>query len=310
MSSTIKKIKKFLFNSQARFTYMNSLGCYKNISDEEFLKKAYKINLGQELNLSNPKSFNEKIQWLKLYNRRPEYTMMVDKYKVRQYISDNFGEQYLIPLLGVWNDPDEIDFASLPNQFVLKCNHNSGLGMCICKDKSKLDIEKVKKELCEGLEQDYYQIWREWPYKNVPRKVICEKYLIDESRTGLVDYKIHNFDGNPKMILVCSDRFSEKGLCEDFYDTNWKKLDLRRPNCNVSDTALPRPEQLEKMLELSKEIAKGHPFMRTDFYQVNGKIYFGEITLYPASGLSKYSPEKWDEKLGEWISLPEKYKER
>lgn len=306
MSSIIKKIEKFLTDSQARFTYMNSLGLYKSMSDQKFLEQAFKINMGQELNLNNPQSFNEKIQWLKLYNRQPEYTILVDKYKVRQYIADSLGEEYLIPLLGVWDDPDKIDFALLPNRFVLKCNHNSGLGMCICKDKSKLDIAKVKKNLRRGMQQDYYQIWREWPYKNVPRKIICEKYLTDESQSELKDYKIHNFNGSPKLILVCSNRFSKSGLCEDFYDVNWNRLDLKRPNCRTTDSILPRPDQLEKMLELSKKIAKGHPFVRTDFYQVNGKIYFGEVTLYPASGLSKYSPVEWDKKLGDWITLPEK----
>ena len=142
--------------------------------DATFLKLAYKSRMGRKLDLDNPQTFNEKLQWLKLYDRRPEYTMMVDKYKVRDYIAEKLGEEYLIPLLGVWDDPDEIDFDALPNQFVLKCNHNSGLGMCICKDKTKLDIEKVKEELRKGLKQDYYLTGREWPYKDVLRKIICE----------------------------------------------------------------------------------------------------------------------------------------
>jgi hypothetical protein len=276
------------------------------LPDEEFLKRAYRANLGHELDLENPQTFNEKLQWLKLYNRRPEYTIMVDKYRVRDYIAEKLGEEYLIPLLGVWNDPDEIDFDALPNQFVLKCNHNSGLGMCICKDKSKLDIKKVKKELIKGLKQDYYLTGREWPYKDVPRKIICEKYMTDDSGTELSDYKIHNFNGVPKVILVCSERFSNSGLHEDFYDVNWKKIDLKRPEHPTSEQEVNKPKELEKMLIFSEKLSKNYPFMRTDFYEVNGQLYFGEITLYPTSGFASFEPEEWDETFGEWIKLPEK----
>ena len=184
MSTVIQKINKFITNPQIRFSYLNVLGFYSKTPDDVFLKKAFRVNMHQELNLDNPQTFNEKLQWLKLYNRKPEYTMMVDKYKVREYVADTLGEEYLIPLLGVWDDPDEIDFDALPNQFVLKCNHNSGLGMCICKDKSKLDIEKVKKELKKGLKQDYYLTGREWPYKDVPRKIVCEKFMTNDEVGG------------------------------------------------------------------------------------------------------------------------------
>ena len=273
--------------------------------DEPFLKLAFHSRMGKRLNLQNPQTFNEKLQWLKLYDRRPEYTMMVDKYKVREYIADKLGEEYLIPLLGVWDDPDDIDFDALPNQFVLKCNHNSGLGMCICKDKSKLDIEKVKKELRKGLKQDYYLTGREWPYKSVPRKIICEKYMVDHFGQELLDYKVHCFNGIPKAILVCSERFSDAGLHEDFYDMKWKRLDVKRPDHPLTDTEQAEPKELQKMLLFSEQLSKDYPFMRTDFYEVNGRLYFGEITLYPASGFSKFEPEKWDDILGEWVKLPD-----
>jgi hypothetical protein len=261
--------------------------------------------MGRELDLENPQTFNEKLQWLKLYDRRPEYTMMVDKYRVRDYIAEKLGEEYLIPLLGVWDDPDDIDFDVLPNQFVLKCNHNSGTGMCICKNKSKLNIKKVKKELKKGLKENYYLTGREWPYKDVPRKIICEKYMTNESETELKDYKIHNFNGVPKVILVCSERFSDIGLHEDFYDVNWKKINLKRPDHSTSEQETNKPKELEKMLLFSEKLSRDYPFMRTDFYEVNGKLYFGEITLYPASGFSRFEPEKWDDWFGEWIELPE-----
>ena len=185
------KILKYLKNPFLAIRYLKAKrleGKYgQSLNDEEFLRKAFKLNTGDELNLANPQTFNEKLQWLKLYDRKSEYTVMVDKYLVRDYIAKEIGEEYLIPLIGVWDSPDDIDFDALPNQFALKCNHNSGVGMCICKDKSKLDIAKVKAELAKGLKQDYYLCHREWPYKDVPRKIIAEKYMVDESGTDLKD---------------------------------------------------------------------------------------------------------------------------
>ena len=173
--------------------------------DKPYLELMYWVNMDRKLDLKNPKTFNEKLQWLKLYNRRPEYTMMADKVLVRDYIAKTLGPEYLIPLLGVWDDPDEIDFDKLPDRFVLKCNHNSGLGMCICKDKSKLDIEKVRADLREGLKQDYYLTGREWPYKDIPRKILCEQYMEDAS-LELKDYKFFCFNGVPRYCQVIADR--------------------------------------------------------------------------------------------------------
>ena len=195
MSGVFHKIKKAIVNPHARWSYLNALGFYHGMDDETFLKKQFYHAMGYELDLQHPKTFNEKLQWLKIHNRKPEYTMMVDKYAVRQYIADTIGEEYLIPLLGVWDDPEQIDFDALPQQFVLKCNHNSGLGMCICKDKSRLDFKKVKKELKKGLRQDYYLACREWPYKDVKRKIVCEQYMEDASSQELLDYKFMCFNG-------------------------------------------------------------------------------------------------------------------
>ena len=259
--------------------------------------------MAKELDLVEPKTLNEKLQWLKLHDHRPEYTMMVDKFGVRDYIQKVMGEEYLIPLLGVWESVDDIDFSALPDQFVLKCNHNSGLGMCICKDKSKLDVNKVKRELQKGMEQDYYLTGREWPYKNVQRKIIAEKFMKDIENDDLVDYKIHNFNGEPKFVLVCRDRFKNTGLTEDFYSIEWKKMDVKRPGIPNAKAILPRPEMLEKMLEFSRILAKDIPFLRTDFYVINQKIYFGELTFFPASGMVKFEPEKWDEEFGKWLEV-------
>lgn len=307
MCSLIKKINRFVTDSNIRFSYMNSLGFFKNMPDDEFLKKAYKIVIGQELDLDNPKTFNEKLQWLKLNNRKPEYTMMVDKYKVREYIKEQLGEDYLIPLLGVWEDPDEIDFDSLPNQFVLKCNHNSGLGMYICKDKSKLDVKKVKKELKKGLKQDYYLQFREWPYKNVSRKIICEKYMTDETAMylkeedrELADYKFFCFNGVPKIMYISHDNAAN--ATTDFFDMDFKRLNIRMKDPN-SDVVPSKPAKFDELKLIAEKLSKGIPFVRVDMYVINGQIYFGELTFFHNAGFTKIYPEEWEKKLGDWINL-------
>ncbi len=268
-----------------------------------YLKCYYKNVFGKRLDLKNPKTFNEKLQWLKLYNKNPKYTQLVDKYRVRDYVAERIGDEHLIPLLGVWDDPKDIDFDKLPNQFVLKCNHNSGIGMCICKDKSKLDVQKTKEELKKGLKQDFYLSGREWPYKGVPRKIICEKFMTDGG-SELADYKIHNFNGVPKAVLVCRDRFKESGLTEDFFDSEWKHLDVARTDHPNSTEEISQPAVLDEMLELSEKLAESIPFVRTDFYDVGGKVYFGEMTFYPASGFEKFVPDNYDSLFGEWLKIP------
>lgn len=301
----INKVIKYIINPKYRFLINDSMGIYNKLSDEDFLRKKYKNKMGKRLNLVEPKTFNEKLQWLKLNDRHPEYTMMVDKYLVRDYIKRIIGEEHLIPLLGVWESTDNIDFSALPNEFVLKCNHNSGLGMCICKDKSTLDIKQTKRELQKGMNQDYYLTGREWPYKNVQRRIIAEKFMIDYESAELIDYKIHNFNGEPRFILVCRDRYKDTGLTEDFYSAEWKRMDIKRPGCPNAKNELEKPEQLEKMLEFSRILAKDIPFLRTDFYVINKKIYFGELTFYPASGFTSFEPEIWDQKFGDWLDIKE-----
>lgn len=271
----INKIVKYVTNPAARFSYNNALGVYKKMDDKIFLERAFRYNLGYELDLDNPKTFNEKLQWLKLHDRRPEYTIMVDKYKVRDYIAEKLGEEYLIPLLGVWDDPDEIDFNALPNQFVLKCNHNSGLGMCICKDKSKLDIKKVKEELRKGLAQDYYLTGREWPYKDVPRKIICEKYMVDESGYELKDYKFYCFNGKVKLVMINSDRMSNERTKADYFDENFSHLDFTWGYENAK--VMPqKPKNFENMKELAEKLANGIPQVRVDFYQTPAGIFLAK----------------------------------
>ena len=290
---TIKKV----------LNYLDEHGALKRINDEAYLRIMFRVSMGKPLNLNNPKTFNEKLQWLKLHDRRPEYTMMVDKYLVRDYIARTIGSQYLIPLIGVWDDPDEIDFDNLPEQFVLKCNHNSGLGMCICKDKSKLDLHKVRAELRKGIEQDYFITGREWPYKDVKRKIICEKFITDGGE-DIADYKIHSFGGVPKVILVCRDRFSKNGMTEDFFDSEWQHLDIQRKSHPNASETICKPSSLDEMLHLSEKLSETIPFARTDFYTIENKVYFGEITLYPASGMEPFLPKTIDDVFGDWIKLP------
>lgn len=294
---------RFLTNRKYRILYLAAKGKYDCLSDKDYLKKIFPLYTGSILDLENPKTFNEKLQWLKLYDRKPEYTIMVDKYKVREYIAEQIGEEYLLPMLGVWEKPTEIRFDSLPTQFVLKCNHNSGLGMCICREKSKLDEKEVKRRLYKGIQENYYLKGREWPYKNVPRKIIAEKYMSDESGE-LIDYKVHNFNGKPKFILVCKDRFKDSGLTEDFYTVDWERMPVKRPGTPNSTIPMEKPKQLEEILELSRKLSKDIPFVRTDFYIINGKVFFSELTFYPASGFVKFEPEKWDTIFGEWLKLP------
>lgn len=300
-----RKIVETLKNPWKLFYLAAARGLFTRMPDDQYLKCMFRARMGRKLDLDNPQTFNEKIQWLKLYDRRPEYTMMVDKYKVRNYIAEKLGEEYLIPLLGVWDDPDDIDFDALPNQFVLKCNHNSGLGMCICKDKSKLDIKKVRDELRKGLKQDYYLTGREWPYKDVPRKIICEKYMEDSTTGALNDYKVFIFNGKASCIQVDYDRFTDHH--RNFYNTDWKYIPFTTCYPTNPSHVVERPDALEEMLELAKKIAGNlgnPPFVRTDFYIVDGNVYFGEITFYHGSGYETFIPEEYDTTLGGWIVLP------
>lgn len=267
-----------------------------------FITDAYIVNL------VNPQTFSEKLQWLKLYNRRPEYTMMVDKVEVKNYVAQKLGEEYIIPTLGIWNSPDEIDFEALPNQFVLKCNHNSGLGMCICKDKGQLDIVKVKEELRKGLKQDYYQYGREWPYKDVPRRILAEKYMVDKSGVELKDYKFFCFGGVSTFCQVISDRSTYEKI--DFYDMDWERYEgligLLSPNSAICNSKKPIscPHSFEKMKQMAAILAKDMSFGRIDFYEINHRPYFGEITFFPASGLGYFCPDEWNQKMGSLLGLP------
>lgn len=302
----IRVVCRYATDPDYRFLIRANMHRYDAMSDEAYLIRRYRASLGCDLNLAQPKTFNEKLQWLKLHDRKTLYTQLADKYLVRQYVAEKIGEEYLIPLISVWNDSNEIDFDTLPEQFVLKCNHNSGLGMYICRDKSRLterEKRKIRSGLRKGLEQNYYATTREWQYLDIPRKILAEQYLTD-SNDQLTDYKVHCFHGKPRFVLVCRDRFLKGGLTEDFYSTEWEHLDVRRPGHLNAAELIQKPACLSEMLRLSQTLSDGIPFLRVDFYLVDGRIYFGELTFFPMSGFGRFDPPEWDEQLGALLQLP------
>lgn len=272
------------------------------IPDTIYLKCMYRIVTGKKLDFRYPKTFNEKLQWLKLHDRNPKYTKMVDKYEVRQYIKETIGEEYLIPLVGgPWERFDDIDFSKLPKQFVLKCTHDSG-SVVICRDKNNFDIESVRKKFNRALKGNFFYGGREWPYKNVKPRIIAEKYMVDESGIELKDYKIFNFHGKAKIIEVDYDRFVEHK--RNLYTTQWKYLEVEIQYPTNPQYKIDKPRQLEKMIDLAETLSKGIPYVRTDFYLIDDKILFGEITFYHESGFGKFTPIEFEEQMGKWIRLP------
>ena len=279
--------------------------CTRILSDKTYIRLAFFRRLHRFPDLKDPKTFNEKLQWLKLYNRKPEYTAMVDKYEAKKYVAEKLGEEYIIPTLGVWDRFDDIDFDALPDQFVLKCTHDSG-GLVICRDKSKLDREKAKRSIEQSLKNNYFWQCREWPYKNVKPRILAEQYVEDATAVDLPVYKFFCFNGEPKVIQVIQ---NDKQVNEsiDYFDTEWFKLRLRQ-NYPNSEIPLPAPKTLQTMLRYVAQLSAGHPFLRVDFYEVNGRAYFSEFTFFSDGGTAQFDPPEWDRKLGDWIRLPEKSK--
>ena len=272
------------------------------IPDRIYLQIVYFKHFRRFINFNNPKTFNEKIQWLKLNYRNEEYTKLVDKYRVKQYITKLIGEEYAIPTLGVWNNVDDIDFKSLPEKFVLKCNNDSG-GIVICKNKKDFDEAKAKSFLKERLKNNGYWYGREWPYKNVKPCIIAEKYMEDSISKDLKDYKFFCFNGSMEFFDIDIDRFIEHRA--NYYDRNGNFLPFGKTYCPPDYTKkIEMPKNLDKMIELAETISHNTVLSRIDFYEIDGQVYFGEITFYPGSGFSPFTDEKWDYKLGDMIDLP------
>ncbi len=278
------------------------------LPDKAYLSLKYYSVFGKFPNWKSPQTYSEKLQWLKLYNRKPEYTMMVDKYAVKKYVADLIGEEYIVPTIGVWNRPEEIEWDKLPHQFVLKTTHGGGnTGVVICKDKSVFDKQKAIEKLNNSLNIDLYKVWREWPYKNVPKRIIAEKYLEPRPDTNdLPDYKFFCFNGNVKMLYVATGRQKEEGLKFDFFDNNYNHLPFCQKDHPNSDIQPAKPLLFEKMKFLAGQLSKGIPHVRVDFYEVGDRTYFGEMTFYSMSGMTPYVPSEWDNIIGSYLTLPNK----
>ena len=278
--------------------------CYlfeKKLPDQLYLKMMYQVKLGKKCNLSTPETFNEKLNWLKLHDRQDQYTLMADKFEVRSYVKEVLGEEYLIPLIGLWSKAEDIEFDQLPDQFVLKCTHDSA-SVIICKDKRNFDEKAAVEKLNQSLATNYFYASREWPYKNIVPRIIAEQYMVDESNTELKDYKIYNFNGEPKLIQVDFGRFSHHQ--RNLYTTDWEYIDEEIEYPRNPDIVINKPDNLDEMLQFARLLSRGIPSVRTDFYSINGKTYFGEITFYQEGGFAHFSSDKFEKKLGELISLP------
>lgn len=274
--------------------------CSRIVPDKIYLKHHFYKSTGYKLDLDNPQTFNEKLNWMKLYDRNPLYTKLADKCAVRDYVISHIGEEYLIPLIGVWDNANDIDFDALPKQFVLKCTHDSGSAI-VCKDKEKLDKGLAIEKLNKALKHNYFYYNREWAYKNIPRKIIAEEYVEDIADKELRDYKFFCFGGVPRMLYIAASR-GKGELTFDYYDMDFNHLDVRQyyPNSKLQ---LHKPDNFELMKELAKELSKDVDNVRIDFYEANGKVYFGEMTFYNNGGTTPYTPREWDYTFGEWMIL-------
>lgn len=273
------------------------------LPDAVYLKLVYRARIGRPLNLNSPKGFNEKLQWLKLYDRNPLYTKLVDKAEVKPWVAERIGWEHVVPTLGVWDSFDDIDFGALPERFVLKCTHDSG-GLAICRDLSTFDMAAARRKIERSLANNYFWSGREWPYKDVRPRIIAEEYLDPAGeQVGLTDYKVMCFGGQARCEFTCTGR-ADGNLHVDFFDTEWNHMPFTRhyPNADVPPEA---PERLKDMVAMAERLSEGMPFVRVDFYEVAGQFYFGEMTFYPGSGMEEFDPERWDEELGSWIELPE-----
>lgn len=270
------------------------------LSDKTFLTLMHRLRMGYWVDWDNPKNFSEKLQWLKLHDRRAEYTVLVDKVKVKDWVAEKIGAEYLIPTLGVWDSPEEVDFASLPSQFVIKCNHSSGDNY-IHNDGSLPDCRKIVKILNRGYKRygNYFYHNGEWAYRSVRKRILAEAFITNDG-SNLSDYKFFCFNGEPKIVALHKDRFTNH--VRTFYDSDWHKLPFRSKHPS-SVTPDEKPKNFERMMELARRLSAGIPYVRVDLYNVDGKIYFGEMTLYPMGGFMPFEPAEWNRTLGDMIDL-------
>lgn len=297
----IKITSNYISDPRYRFRVNAYLGLYNNMPDKEYIERMYDAKMRDELDLNNPKLYNEKLQWLKLYDRKTIYSTMVDKIEAKKYAASIIGDEYIIPTINTWDDPDEIDFETLPEQFVLKCNHNSGVGMYICRNKAQINERKIKSELKKGLRRNYYKMWREWPYRDVKPRILAEKYMEDEKDpSALTDIKFFCFEGEPRIMYLSKDEAEDPRT--DFFDMEYNHLPIRMRDPN-SEIIPEKPQNFELMKDLAKKLSKGMHHVRVDFYEINNRVYFGEFTFYHCGGFEKVSPPEWNQKMGDWINI-------
>lgn len=297
----IKQIISYIKRPLNIFDIWAAMGRLNWMPDKWYLSLKFRSRMGYWMNWKHPETFNEKLQWYKIHNRNPLYTILVDKYEVRAYIADKIGKEYLIPLLGVWNSFDEIDFNQLPNQFVLKCSHDSG-SVFICKDKKKFDTIEVKQKINQSLSHNFFYNSREWPYKNIKPKIVAEKYMEDENGE-LRDYKFFCFNGVPKLFLLYKGRYKKKCMTIDFFDEDGKWLNITHPEYGRSLKKPQLPQCFNKLKSLAQTLSKSIPFVRTDFYVIKNKIFFGEMTFFPTAGFASYKPNEMDKQMGDWLRI-------
>ncbi len=293
----------YLSRKGGLFFFLSSRNLLNWMSDEAYLKRAFRYSLGYELDLEHPKSLNEKLQWLKFHYRVSLYSQLVDNYAVKNWVIEKLGPEYVIPVVaGPWDNVEEIDFDALPEQFVLKCTHDSG-GLVICKDKAKFNCGEAKRKLAKSLHRNYYWPAREWPYKDVKPRVFAEKYL-DNGHGDFPDYKFFVFDGEVGFLFITTGRNTPSGAKCDYFDPDFHHLPIEIGH-EKADVCPEKPVRFEEMKELAAFLGKGFRHVRVDLFEADGQIYFGEITFFHWGGLAAINPPEWDEKLGEWIKLPE-----
>ena len=298
--------KKSIKNSGKRFCEWASSVKRKTcrlIPTSIYIRLMYYHITGIKLNLKNPQTFTEKLQWMKLHYRNPLYTYCSDKLKVREYIAKKIGDEHLIPLLGVYDKADDIDFEKLPNQFVLKCNHDSG-SIIFCKDKNDFDIKAAKAHLKKHMNTNFYYPSREWQYKDIEPKILCEEFLTDEKNEEIKNYKFFCFCGKPKIIQVVCGKYTDMKL--KFYDTDWQPIESTISSIPEPDLTLNKPQKLDEMLRIARKLSEGFAHVRIDLYLRYHKIYFGEMTFFDLGGNRKFNRNEFNLKMGSWFELPEK----
>lgn len=293
------KVKRYFRDPYYALGYDMIQKCPHLMSDKFYLSVLWKMKMGYELDWKHPKKFNEKLQWLKLYDRKPIYTIMVDKYRVKQWVVNKIGEQYVNSTLAVYNAVDEINLDELPEQFVLKCNHDSG-SVVICKDKASFDLETAKRKLDAAMKKNFYWEAREWPYKNVQHVILADGYLDDHLGDELRDYKFYCFNGEPK-IVYCTNK--GRDIYENFYDMDFNPIDISH-GFRRFESEITKPDGFETMKKNAALLSAGIPFVRVDFNEVEGQVLFGEFTFFDWAGFCKIQPKEWDDILGDWIKLP------